>query len=75
MREMMNDTDYLYGSLIKDIYTLGTVLGRKYKLIRLAYNIFMIGIIVSVLAFGIAFFFFGSTAGSAITPATGSPFK
>jgi hypothetical protein len=75
MREMMNDTDYLYGSLIKDIYTLGTVLGRKYKLIRLAYNIFMIGIIVSVLAFGIAFFFFGSTAGSTITPATGSPFK
>ena len=30
MREMMKDTDYLYGSLIKDIYTLGTVLGRKY---------------------------------------------
>jgi predicted metal-dependent HD superfamily phosphohydrolase len=74
MREMMRDTDYLYGSLIKDIYTLGTVLGRKYKLLRLAYNIFMVGIIVSVLAFGIAVFFFHSTATSRITPATGSPF-
>ena len=58
MRKMMKDTDYLYGSLIKDIYALGTVLGRKYKLVRLAYNIFMIGLIVSVLAFAVAVFFF-----------------
>ena len=57
MREMMLDTNYLYNSLIKDIYSLGVVLARKYKLIRLAYNVFMVGIIVSVLAFGIAAFF------------------
>ena len=76
MRKMMSDTDYLYGSLIKDIYTLGTVLGRKYKLVRLAYSIFMIGIIISVFAFAIAVLFFHNTAGTtgAITPATGSPF-
>ncbi len=75
MRKMMRDTDYLYGSLIKDIYTLGTVLGRKYKLVRLAYNIFMIGIVVSVLAFGLAYFLNGTTAGTTtVTPATGSPF-
>jgi len=74
MREMMKDTDYLYGSLIKDIYTLGTVLARKYKLVRLAYNVFMIGIIVTVLAFGLAFFVFQSTPGSTATPANVSPF-
>lgn len=74
MREMMKDPDYLYGSLIKDIYTLGTVLGRKYKLVRLAYNVFMIGIIVSVLAFGVAIFIHNSTASSAITPSNVSPF-
>lgn len=73
MREMMKDTDYLYGSLIKDIYTLGTVLGRKYKLVRLAYNVFMIGIIVSVLAFSIAFLFH-STTSSNVTPTSVSPF-
>ena len=56
MSEMMLDTNYLYNTLIKDIYSIGVVLGRKYKLIRLAYNVFMIGIIVSVLAFGIAAF-------------------
>jgi predicted metal-dependent HD superfamily phosphohydrolase len=60
MSEMMMDTNYLYNSLIKDIYSLGVVLGRKYKLIRLAYNVFMIGIIISVLAFGLATFFAGS---------------
>ena len=54
MGEMMLDTNYLYNILIKDIHSLGVVLGRKYKLIRLAYNVFMIGIIVSVLAFGIS---------------------
>jgi hypothetical protein len=54
MKKMMVDTDYLYGSLVKDIYYLGVILGRKYKLIRLAYNVFMIGIIVSVIAFVIA---------------------
>lgn len=54
MSQMMRDQDYLYGSLVKDIYNLGVVLGRKYKLIRLAYNVFMIGIIVSVIAFTLA---------------------
>lgn len=54
MREMMKDQDYLYGMLITDIYHLGVVLGRKYKLIRLAYTVFMIGIIISVLAFAVA---------------------
>lgn len=54
MTQMMRDQDYLYGALIKDIYNLGVVLGRKYKLIRLAYNVFMVGIIISVIAFTLA---------------------
>ena len=54
MNEMMKDQDYLYGALVKDIYFLGVVLGRKYKLLRLAYSIFMVGIIIAVLAFSLA---------------------
>jgi predicted metal-dependent HD superfamily phosphohydrolase len=54
MGTMMKDKEYLYGSLIQDIHQLGVVLGRKYKLIRAAYNVFMIGIIISVIAFGLA---------------------
>ena len=73
MRDMMLDTDYLYGSLIKDIYYLGAVLGRKYRLIRLAYNIFMIGIVVSVIAFAVAAFFNDSSTAGTVVNGTGSP--
>lgn len=55
MNEMMKDRKYLYDSMIKDLYYLGLVLHKKYKLLRVTYNIFMIGIIVSVAAFIYAF--------------------
>ena len=53
--EMMNDRDYLYKSLMKDLYFLGVVLNKKYKMLRIAYTFFMIGIIVTVIAFIISF--------------------
>lgn len=55
MWEMIKDKDYLYSSMIKDFYFLGQVLGKKYKYLRLCYTIFMFGLIISVLAFAIAF--------------------
>ncbi|KLT67309.1 Pycsar system effector family protein [Pedobacter sp. BMA] len=59
MIKVMNDTDFLYGTLITDVYSQGVVLGRKYKLIRLAYNIFMWGLIAAVFAFVIAYAAYG----------------
>jgi len=53
--EMMQDREYLYGSLTKDLYFLGLVLNRKYSLLRVTYNVFMVGILSSVTAFVIAF--------------------
>ncbi|MFH6985678.1 Pycsar system effector family protein [Marinoscillum sp. 108] len=58
MKEMMKDADYLYTSLIRDIYFLGVVLGKKYRLLRISYTIFMFGFVVAVLAFGVAEVFF-----------------
>lgn len=55
MNDLMKDRDYLYDTLIKDLYYLGVVLNKKYKLLSIAYTIFMIGIIVSVSAFCYAF--------------------
>ena len=55
MQEMMQDRDYLYSSLTKDLYFLGLVLNRKYNLLRVTYTVFMIGIIISVIGFIIAF--------------------
>lgn len=54
MKELINDTDYLYSKMIEDYFHLGCVLGEKYKMLRIAYNIFMYGIIISVIAFSIA---------------------
>jgi predicted metal-dependent HD superfamily phosphohydrolase len=54
MKEMMKDREYLYGSMIKDFYFLGQVLGKKYLYLRICYNIFMFGIILSVIAFAAA---------------------
>jgi len=56
MMEMLSDSDYLYSSLIDDIYFLGKVLGKKYKYLRYSYNIFMYGIILAVIAYVIANF-------------------
>ena len=64
IEELVKDKDYIYSSLTKDLYFLGIVLNRKYKILRWTYTIFMIGIIVSVIAFAIAFRFHRS--GSAL---------
>ncbi len=55
MKEMMNDRNYLYESMIRDLYLLGKVLQHKYKMLRITYTLFMIGITVSVFAFIWAF--------------------
>lgn len=55
IHQVMNNREYLYDSLVMDLHSLGLVLNRKYKLLRITYSIFMIGILVSVLAFIIAF--------------------
>ena len=55
MKELMEDREFLYGSMTKDIYYLGQVLGRKYKLVRISYNVFMIGLVMSLVAFAVAF--------------------
>lgn len=59
MGEMMKDKEYLYGSMTKDLYFLGLVLNRKYGLLRTTYTVFIIGIVISVLAFAISFYFQG----------------
>ena len=60
MKEMLQDADYLYGSMIKDIYFLGAVLGKKYRLLRVSYTIFMFGFVLALLGFIIAELFFKS---------------
>ncbi|MDY8138945.1 Pycsar system effector family protein [Aquimarina sp. 2201CG5-10] len=55
MHELMEDKEYIYDTMIKDLYFLGRVLHRKYKLLRITYTVFMVGTITSVICFIIAF--------------------
>ncbi|GAB2457735.1 hypothetical protein GCM10011375_06630 [Hymenobacter qilianensis] len=53
MYELMRDKDLMYTNMITDIYYLGEVLSRKYRLLRISYTIFMVGLILTALSFGI----------------------
>ena len=54
--ELLKDRDYVYKSLTKDLYFLGQVLDRKYRILRITYTIFVAGTIISLIAFA-AFFY------------------
>ena len=53
MRELMRQKDMLYNNMVTDVYYLGEVLDRKYKLLRVSYSIFMVGLILTALSFAI----------------------
>ncbi|MGH2552190.1 MAG: Pycsar system effector family protein [Chitinophagaceae bacterium] len=55
MTEMLGDKEYMNNSMIKDNYFLGVVLAKKYRYLRIAYNIFMYGLILTVIAFAVSF--------------------
>ena len=55
--ELLKDKNYVYKSLTKDLYFLGKVLDRKYRILRVTYTIFMTGMIISVIAFALSFKF------------------
>ncbi|GHA30004.1 hypothetical protein GCM10007103_09120 [Salinimicrobium marinum] len=56
MNEIIEDQGLVYESLMKDLYMLGVVLNRKYRLLRITYNIFMTGIILSVICFIVTYY-------------------
>ena len=58
VKDMMLDNEYLYESLIMDIYFMGKVLARKYRLTTWAYSVFMIGLVTCMLAYIIFFLVF-----------------
>ncbi len=55
MTELINDRDYLYATMTRDLYFLGIVLAKKYRLLSLCYNVFMYGLITAMLSFAVAF--------------------
>ena len=53
MEELMQDIPTMI--IRRDIHGLGKVLTKKYQLLRISYNVFMIGLVLSVLSFIVVF--------------------
>jgi hypothetical protein len=53
MREMMADEEQLFGVMIMDQYSQGKVLAKKFRLLRIAYDIFMYGFILFTITFSV----------------------
>ena len=51
MTELMTHTDLVYQNMMRDTYGLGKVLIKKYRLLRVAYTLFMFSLIAGVLSF------------------------
>lgn len=51
MLEKLNDSNFLYSSMIKDLYYLGKSLHRKYSFIRISLQFFVIGLVSSFIIF------------------------
>ncbi|WP_116126259.1 Pycsar system effector family protein [Lewinella sp. IMCC34183] len=58
MESTLLDPDALYGNLISDLHGLGGAIDRKYRLLKIAYNIFLMGLVISVLLIAAIIFLF-----------------
>ena len=61
--DLMNQGDELYKTIAKDTYYLGKTINKKFKLLRSSFTIFLIGIILSVIAFLLCHLLFGGYFG------------
>lgn len=55
MTGLLNNLDELYESMMRDIYSLGQVLARKFRLLRVSYTVFMIGLAAGVVLYIVVF--------------------
>ncbi len=63
MQELIRNPDRAYGNMIRDIYGLGRVLEKKYRLLRASYNVFMLGLVLGVTLFLGVLYLAGAPAG------------
>jgi len=56
---LMHQGDELYKTIAKDTFYLGKTMNKKFKLLRISFNVFLTGIILSVVAFLMCHILFG----------------
>ena len=56
LRDLKKDQELLYDDLSRDLYNLGGVLQKKYRLLNISYRIFIGGLVASFIAFLLSYF-------------------
>jgi hypothetical protein len=55
MRDLMESQDLLYMNMVRDLYVLGRILDKKFRLLRISYTVFMFALVVGVGTFVVVF--------------------
>ncbi len=55
MRDLMESQDLLYFNMVRDLYGLGGVLDKKFRLLRISFTVFMFALVVGVGTFVLVF--------------------
>ena len=55
MEHVISNEEELESTIMRDLYSLGHSLGRKYQQLRTTYTVFMVGIVLTVVIFGITY--------------------
>ena len=68
MRDLMENQDLLYFNMVRDLYGLGQVLDKKFRLLRISYTVFMFALIVGVGLFVLVFALDATIASDLLEP-------
>ena len=73
MEWLMKQPEVLYRSMIQDLYGVGVVLQKKYRMLRISYLLFLLGVGLGVTLFVITFFIAAAQPDVSISDAYVSP--
>ena len=68
MRDLMENQDLLYFNMVRDLYGLGQVLDKKFRLLRISYTVFMFALMVGVGLFVLVFALDATIASNLLEP-------
>ena len=68
MRDLMESQDLLYFNMVRDLYGLGQVLDKKFRLLRVSYTVFMFALVLGVGLFVLVFALDATIASDLLAP-------
>ena len=68
MRDLMESQDLLYFNMVRDLYGLGQVLDKKFRLLRVSYTVFMFALVLGVGLFVLVFALDATIASDLLVP-------